>query len=243
MDRNTVDIAWIAIDTIPDRHWPALLSLLDPGERERAARFHFDRDRHAYIAGHALVRTLLARHGGLPAADWRFETGSHGRPEIAPALLEAPGVPPLRFNLSHTHGMAAVAVTLENDIGLDVECLHRTGLTLALADRFFAPDEVAQLQGLGPEPLHDALYAFWTLKEAYIKAVGLGLSLPLDAFAFTLDPLSVAFTDRIADTPAGWLFRRLDPGPDHAMALALRHADPASVRVYARPEPLDPLPV
>ena len=83
-----------------------------------------------------------------------------------------------------------------------------------------------------PEALRrDVFLAFWTLKEAYIKAVGRGLTMPLDAFAFTLDPLSVAFSDRIDDRANGWLFRRLMPTDETVMALALRHDDPARVRV------------
>ncbi|MFN3460384.1 MAG: DUF6502 family protein, partial [Oceanibaculum sp.] len=107
-----------------------------------------------------------------------------------------------------------------------------------VADRFFALAECAQLVGLDAAAEKEALFAFWTLKEAYIKAVGMGLALPLGAFAYTLDPLSIAFDERIQDDPASWYFQRLRPTEGHVLALALRHEAPSRATLDAAPADL-----
>jgi 4'-phosphopantetheinyl transferase len=230
LDRNRVDLRWLETDRIEAEHWPALERLLGESERDQAARFRFERDRRAYVAAHALVRTMLSRHAPVAPPDWRFAAGPYGRPEIS----NGDGIPPLRFNLAHTHGLAAVAVTLDNDIGVDAEALDRPLLTAELAADYFSPAELAALDGLPADRVADALYGLWTLKEAYIKAVGLGLSLPLDSFSVTLDPPSIAFPSSVDGDPAAWLLRRFRPTPSHDVALALRHPRPAAVTVEAR---------
>lgn len=241
LDENTVAVFWLSTDLIGPSDWPGLASLLDEAERARAARFHFERDRQVYVAGHALLRGLLSRLVDRAPQDWRFTVDGYGKPE---AILR-PGEPRLRANLSHTRGLAAVAVTLERDVGVDVEWLERGGSTLEIAERFFAPAECAQLAAVPPERAEPTFFAFWTLKEAYIKAVGQGLSLPLDAFAFNLDsdgqPLGIGFVPPIVDEPSHWLFRRVRPGPAHALALAVRDPRPARLRVTAAPAELPAL--
>jgi 4'-phosphopantetheinyl transferase len=232
-----VDIRWLALDRIGPDAWPKLERMLDDEERERAGRFRFERDRDAYLAAHALARGMLSGFVSRHPSAWRFAVNDHGKPELVPDA----GTPPIRFNISHTRGLVAVAVTIENDVGLDVETLEGGRLGLDLASRFFATPEVEYLRALPAERLQEALFAFWTLKEAYIKAVGRGLSVPLDAFCFALDPLAISFSSRQPDNPANWLFRRFTPSPVHAMALALRHAEPHRVRVNAHPAPLDAL--
>lgn len=217
-----------------DADWRRLERCLNGEERERAARFRFDADRHAYIAAHALVRALLSTcDGAVAPAAWRFTATGHGRPEIAADLA---GTPPLRVNLSHTRRLVAAAVCRGHDVGIDTEDATRGTLTMDLAAHFFAPAEVAQLQAMPAAVRRDALYGFWTCKEAYIKAVGLGLSLPLDSFFFTLDPATleprtIGFAPGGGDDPGGWLFRRLLPLPGHPLALALRHPQPLRVTI------------
>ncbi|WP_193222343.1 4'-phosphopantetheinyl transferase family protein [Alkalilimnicola sp. S0819] len=220
----------LPLETVPEARWPALEALLDAAERERAARFHFDHDRRAYIAAHALLRATLSALTGLGAPDLRFSLNVYGKPELVPA----PGVPPYRVNLSHTRGLAAVAVSLEQDVGVDVEWLGRRPPGLALADRYFAPSECAWLAARPEADRHEALLTLWTLKEAYIKAVGLGLSLPLDAFAFELEPLTIRFSAQIEDRPERWCFQRYRPTAEHLMALALRTpaARPRAVHLH-----------
>ncbi len=226
---DRVDIRWLETARVGLQDWPRLERLLDMSERHCAARFRFGRDRQSFVAAHALLRGMLSSRVAMPPAEWRFDINPQGKPE---ARLP-PGAPRLRVNLSHTRGLVAVALANGHDIGIDVEWHARSGLTLDIADRYFAPAEVAALHRMDSTQLHDGLFAFWTLKEAFNKAIGLGLSFPLDAFAFTLSPLSISFVPG-AEVPGPWLFRRFAPTSSHAMALALRHPAPERVSIVAR---------
>lgn len=237
MSATIVQVWWLAVDGIGDDQWSGLAGLLDDAERARAQRFHFERDRLTYVAAHALGRVLLsARAGGTPQS-WRFDIGAHGKPEV----VSPAGGRRLRLNLSHTRGLAAAVLTLDHDVGIDVEWLDRKAPTMALARRFFAAAECAHLEALPEGAFTDTFLSFWTLKEAYVKAIGKGLAQPLDAFAFTLEPLSIRFDAAQADDPAQWLLRRLQPTPRHLMALALHHPDSPEVTIEARAMDADAL--
>lgn len=225
-NHDRVTLRWLALDTIDATRWPALREVLDDTERARADRFHFERDRQAYIAAHALTRATLSRCVERPPEAWRFVVGAHGKPDVDDGSL--------RFNLSHTRGFVAVAVAPAGDLGVDVERVDPRRFGPDLVERVFAPDERAYLRSLPAAAQTEAAYAFWTLKEAYIKAIGLGLACPLDAFHFVLDPLAVHFSPRLTDDPAQWLVRRWHPTSEHVMALALRHTEPDRVRIDAR---------
>ncbi|WP_341988590.1 4'-phosphopantetheinyl transferase superfamily protein [Azorhizobium sp. AG788] len=231
---DTVSVRWLVPAQIPPDAWPVLTACLDDGERARSARFHFAADREAYIAAHALTRGMLSAHAPRAPQAWRFAPTAHGRPEIARAFDD----PLLRFNLSHSRGLVAVAVTERRDVGIDVEAVDPSRLSLDLAAATFAPAEVAYVRGLSPAQRPEALFALWTLKEAYIKAVGQGLSLPLDSFAIALAPLSIQFSDACPDDPAIWRLERLRPIRTHALALAVRHPQPAAVMVDAAAMPV-----
>ncbi len=237
VNRNSVTLRWLSLDRIAATDWPRLERLLDASECSRARRFHFERDRHAYIAAHALVRGMLSRLAGFAPREWRFTVNAHGKPE----LLPPPGVPRFRTNLSHTRGLVVAALTVEHDVGVDVEWLDRDNLSMDLAGRYFAPAEYALLEMIPDPRRRAALFAIWTLKEAYIKAVGLGLKLPLDAFAFSLDPLAISFSADVEERSRDWLFRRFRPTASHMMALALRHPNPQQVTVTAQPADLEHL--
>ena len=218
--------------TRPDRAARATLTaryetLLSAGEHERHGRFHFERDRHHFLVAHALVRTTLSRYGDVDPAAWTFTSGPHGRPEIAPPAV-APG---LRFNLSHTPGLVAVAVTLESDMGIDVEGLRIRDTGAAIAGRFFAPAEVAYLTARPALEQPRIFLEFWTLKEAYIKATGEGFRARLDSFAMQLDDPPTITLEGSTTPSAEWHFRRLGLGDDHIAALAVRQAQPPSVVV------------
>lgn len=200
-----------------DRYLP----LLSAEERERMARLVFERDRHRFLLTRALVRTTLSRYAPVAPADWQFIANVHGRPEI----LDRPaGVPDLRFNLSHTDGLIACAVTIGREVGVDVEHVGRR-LTQDVAARFFAPAEVARLQSLPQDQQKLVFFDYWTMKEAYIKARGFGLALPLGDFAFHFSPEtapSITFEPAMPDDPATWQFLQDWPTPAHRLGLAIR---------------------
>ena len=185
------------------------------------ARFVFERDRRSFLITRALVRTTLSRYAAVPPAEWAFIANVHGRPEI----LDRPrGVPDLRFNLSHTEGLIACAVTIGREVGVDVEHVQRR-LTHDIADRFFAPREVQDLKALPADEQPKAFFDYWTLKEAYIKARGFGLALPLADFAFQLSPAApprISFEPSLDDDPATWQFAQDWPTPTHRLAVAVR---------------------
>jgi 4'-phosphopantetheinyl transferase len=213
---------WLAVpEEIED---PALLQayrrLLTPDEVARHDRFVFANGRHAYLVSRALVRTVLSRYAEIPAGGWRFEANALGRPEIAPVV----GAPPLRFNLSHTAGLVACAVALDREVGVDVEDVDCDRATADIADRCFSAWEIDSLRALPAPARHERFFEYWTLKESYLKARGLGLSLPLDSFWFHLEPrpVRIVFDGRVADDPKTWQFTQLRPTPRHLGAIALR---------------------
>jgi 4'-phosphopantetheinyl transferase len=176
-----------------------------------------------------LVRTTLSRYADVAPADWQFAAAAHGRPEIVPR----PGVPPLRFSLAHTEGLVAVAVTLRSDVGIDVEPRSRRARVRDIAQRFFSPVEAAALEALPPDRQAAAFLDYWTLKEAYVKATGLGLRAPLRRFSFTrTSPPTIAFDADIADDPSAWQFVRLDLGAEHVAALAVRQPVPPRIAYF-----------
>lgn len=197
------------------------LPLLSAEEHDRMGRLVFERDRRRFLLTRALVRNMLSRYAGVAPADWQFIANAYGRPEI----LDRPaGVPDLRFNISHTDGLIACAVTIGREIGVDVEHVGRH-LTQDIAARFFAPAEVAHLKSLPDAEQERVFFDYWTLKEAYIKARGFGLALPLGEFAFQLSPEgppAISIEPSLNDDPATWQFRQDWPTPVHRLGLAVR---------------------
>ncbi len=228
---------WLETCHIVAPQWRALEAVLDDGERERAARFHFERDREVYVAARAMARGLLAHASGRAPTGFRFAIGDHGKPEVVVGADELRW----RLNLSHTRGLAAAALTAEHDIGIDVEWLGREPAATALAERMFAPDERRAVDVAGPAERNGVFLTYWTLKEAYVKAIGMGLSQPLQTFVVTLDPLGIAFDDPAADGPGSWVLKSARPTPHHVLALALRHPTPSRVHVALEPAPLEGL--
>ena len=206
--------------------------LLSQDERQRMTRFVFDRDRRAFVITRAHVRTMLSKYAAVAPADWRFIENAHGRPEI----FDRPeGAPDLRFNISHTDGLIACAVTIGREVGVDVEHIGRQ-LTHDIAGRFFAPHEVDDLRRLPLEDQRRVFFDYWTLKEAYIKARGFGLALPLADFAFKLmppGPPAITFEPSLGDDPATWQFMQDWPTPEHRLGLAVRR-DGADLPVRLR---------
>jgi 4'-phosphopantetheinyl transferase len=218
-----------AFDALEER-WRGTLS---PAERDRADRFRFARHARQSRLAHALKRHALSSHlPRIAPADWRFELTGHGKPYVA-GVADAPV-----FNLSHSDGMIALAVAPPNGCGLclgvDVEAMNRT-VSEGVAERFFAAREVADLRALPDHARDDRFFALWALKESYIKALGLGLAIPLDSFAFRFtgeDWRSLSFRAEREERPEDWVFRQTvvsrPGGGGHSLALACGVQDQAT---------------
>ncbi len=202
---------------------PRLLALLSAEEQAKADRFAFAHDRDSYVAAHALTRATLSEFFPRAPQDWSFAFNAQGKPRVDAQDESAR----LSFNLSHTHGCVAVAVALDRDVGVDVERIAPARADAEVARHLFAPAEFAAFLDAPEAGRAEAFFDFWTLKEAYIKAVGLGVALPLKDFAFTREPLRISFAPDLDDIPSRWLFRRFRPAPDIAMALAARRGQGA----------------
>lgn len=152
--------------------------VLSTSEVERASRFHFQRDRDRFVIAHGAIRQILGTYLKIAASDVPFHCGPHGKPEIAPRA----NCLDLRFNLSHSGEVAVAAVTRQLRIGIDIECVRPDIPCVEIAKRHFSADELASLKRLKADCQREAFFGFWTCKEAYVKARGRGLSVPLDAF-------------------------------------------------------------
>lgn len=193
-------------------------ALLTADERQKVLRYRFEKDRHSSLVTRALVRTVLSRYADVPPGDWRFVANQYGRPEIS----EPHGERSLRFNLSHTAGLVVCLVSRGRDVGVDVEDRTRDGNLLDVADRFFSPFEVRALRALPPEEQMDRFFLYWTLKESYIKARGMGLAISLSAFSFDVDSpesgIRILFEPGLVDDPGRWQFSAMSYGRRHAIA-------------------------
>ena len=221
---------WLDLTTVPEARWETWTTVLDNEEQARAARFVRDSDRRQYIAAHALLRGMLSRHGGLDPRAWRFVTGAHGKPSLHPDH----GLDRLRFNLSHAPHAVACGLVLDHPIGVDIEDRARPGGHLQLADAYFAPAEVAQLRARPMAEQNTLFFLFWTLKEAYIKATGAGLSTPLDQFAFDSRTIRIHFEPSLADDDRAWQFHTLMPTTRHTLSIAIRHGGIGPLTILPR---------
>jgi 4'-phosphopantetheinyl transferase len=207
--------------------------LMCPEERVQQRRFYFEKGRHEYLVTRALVRTTLSRYVKLDPRMWRFAKNAYGRPEIA----HPQGILPLGFNLSHTDGLIVCLVALDREVGVDVEDTERPGMTVEIANQFFSPAEVKALQALPVSAQRHRFFEYWTLKEAYIKARGMGVSLPLEQFSFHLKagrPVRISFDPRLQDDPLSWQFVQFRPTPRHMMAVAIRRGADSDLNIRVR---------
>jgi len=196
-------------------------AILPEDERLAADRFYFESGRRQALITRALVRVALSRYCGLQPEEWRFVRDERGRPHVAPDMRPA-GLP--AFNLSHTRGLIACAVTGAGAIGADVEQVEQRRSSLTIADRYFAATESAALEALPLAEQTDRFFHYWTLKESYIKARGKGLAIPLGDFAFAFEGecgLSVTFEPSLQDAPENWRFWLCRPSPEHVAAVCV----------------------
>lgn len=197
---------------------------LSPDELARAERFHFEIDRRRFIVARGLLRAILARYVGIPSSQLSFMYGPHGKPRLA----EKTGGEWLQFNLSHSDGRALYAVTANREVGIDLERVTSERDHEAIAEYLFTPGEVGALRALPAEKLSETFYRIWTCKEAYVKARGGGLWLPLDRFDVSLIPGKEFELLRLSDTrrdTSHWSLYSFDPWPGYAAALAVEGMD------------------
>ncbi len=225
----------------------ACAALLDDAERARATRFRFDRHRCEYLATHALTRVALSHAYPLPPHAWSFSANQYGKPSPIPPCG-------LRFNQSNSVELAvclisrpaaqsgAAAPDAGVDVGVDVESFARAEEIVPLAARVFSAAERAQLDALPAAARPDRALSLWTLKEAYIKARGMGLSLPLDGISFLFDgPEAMRFevAPGVDDDPCRWRFCRFDHA-GHRIVLAVEADGVGPLEIFEARPPTGP---
>jgi len=197
------------------------MAWLAPAERERYARFHAEEDRRMFLLGRVMARLLVGRAAGAPPTGWQWREGQHGRPEIGwPATA-------LRFNIAHSAGLVVCALAMGREVGIDVEDLTRRAIDPALVRRYCAPSEVTDIEAQPADARQHRFLRYWTLKEAYLKARGVGISLPLANIGFSLhaEKPSIAFRESLAGADDRWTFHLTQPTERHLMAVAASTAD------------------
>ncbi len=207
--------------------------MLSAEEMRQYHRYIFDRDKHLFLVAHAMLRTVLSKYEDVAPEEWKFEHNEYGRPEVAKSM----GLSNLRFNLSHAHGLVACVVSDHMDCGVDVERTDRVDEPMSMARRFFSPSEVVALEACQTsDTTRSHFFEYWTLKEAYAKAVGKGFSIPLEKFSFSIDKgkkIHVGFHSDMREDADAWQFALQYPSKQHILALALRrnHQDDLPVVV------------
>lgn len=225
-DQSGFDLRQLQSDCV---HW------LGKDDLSRLQRLRIERHRSQLLMSRILVRAVLSQyHPEVTPADWQFVTNAWGKP----ALDQQHHALPLYFNLSHSQGRLAVAVAGTDSVGVDIEASSRPRRIARIAARYFAPREVVELLALPETRQLSRFYELWTLKEAYIKARGLGLAIPLQQFSFQFSEggqITAEFDPQLGDDTGYWSFWQMDAGPTHKLALALKRENiDAAVRVQTR---------
>lgn len=220
MTGDTIDLyVWLTEAIDSDAARAACRAILSADELKRADRFVFERHRRQFIFAHGMLRLALSEAApDVAPSDWSFAAGSYGRPFIA-----APACPTaLHFNLTHTEGCVACVISGHEAVGVDVEELSPRRARMETAHGVFAAEELASLQDLSPADFVNRFFDHWTLKEAYLKARGVGLHLRPNSFGMRLaaDGIGIRFDPEIADDPSRWRFTRTSPSPTHRLAIA-----------------------
>lgn len=197
------------------------IHILSMDERMRAGRFHFQKNRIRFIVRHGMLRMILGRYLGVKASELRFYNEENGKP----AITENFGNGTIQFNLSHSNGVALFAFTRDRKIGVDIEYIHDISDMEQIAERFFSINENKVLRSLPKLKKREAFYNGWVCKEAFVKALGCGLSRPLDRFDVSLVPGEPAKLLRIqgdSREASRWSIQYLKPAPDYVGAIAVK---------------------
>ncbi len=193
-------------------------SLLAEDEIDRANRFHFHKDRERFVAGRGMLRVILSSYVGVPPGEIIFTYGSRGKPGLQPQV----GLSGIEFNLAHSHGMAIYAITQDRSVGVDIESIQGNFPIEDIAKNFFSVAEISALQALPITLRTEAFFKCWTRKEAFIKALGDGLSFPLSNFDVSLMPGQPARLLHVrgpSEEPSRWYMEDIDSVAGSAAAL------------------------
>jgi 4'-phosphopantetheinyl transferase len=210
----------------------AAWAVLSTSEKQHAGRFHFERDRSAFLASRSLRRRALSHYAAVDPGQWRFTVNEHGRPRIASPVLDET----LEFSCSRSADMVICAVTHGIPVGADIERADRR-VPGGVAESTFAPSEKAALAALPQHEQGKRFFTYWTLKESYLKARGLGLSLPLDSIAFGVADrarLDGHLVFSAANDCDAWQFTLLAPTPLHIAAVCVRRQSGPDPQVVMR---------
>ena len=212
LEKGAVHVWRIALNQ-EDEKLDGFRRTLETDELERAGRFHFDKDRRHFIVARGFLRSVVARYLKSQPETLRFEYGAYGKPALGTEHT-------LRFNLSHSNEVALLAVSLDADIGVDVEHIRADFASEDIARRYFSRAEVEVFNALLPEERVAAFFRCWTRKEAYIKAIGKGFSQSLSAFDVTLAPgIAPALLRAEDDDASRWWMSDIEVGKGYAGAL------------------------
>lgn len=198
--------------------------ILSDEEKKQQQKFIFEKDRHLYLIAHAFCRWCLSRYADLSPEEWAFKKSRHGKPYTEYCFQGKP----LQFNLSHTNGLVGCVIALVHEVGVDVECIRFDQRKMAVAEKHFSRREFHDLERCPLDERPKRFYQYWTLKEAFSKAKGAGLSIPLDRFTFRFDNGSSAridFDPGIPENPEQWDFWLYEPGRNHICAVAVERGN------------------
>ena len=201
-----------------------ITQMLSDEEQRKTERFHSDKDRKRFIVTRGVLRTILSCYLDVEPSRLRFGYRSHGKPY----LVEKSNGEEICFNLSHSHNLSLYAFTRSRQIGVDIEYIRTIKEAGQIVARFFSSNEHAMWQQLPEGQKQEAFFNCWTRKEAYIKARGEGLSLPLDQFDMSFDPgkrAALLIASGASDESSRWLLRALQPGLGYAAALVVEGYD------------------
>ena len=213
---DEVHVWRVSLDQLPASKFRALLG---DDERMRAARFRFPEHRNRFTIARGALRTILGRYLEVEPAALQFSYGRYGKP----ALTKRFTTRPINFNLSHSGEFMLLAVTSGREVGIDIELINPEFATSEVAERFFSRREILSLRSQARQLQTGGFFNCWTRKEAYIKARGEGLSLPLHQFDVSLEPAGAALLDnRISPGEVSrWSLQELHPAPAYCAAVAV----------------------
>jgi len=229
---DEIHLSVVFQEDVPEPALNRYRALLTAGEIARAERFVFEKHRSQQIITRALLRTVLSGYAGIDPGAWCFTTNPYGRPQIA-----APNaLPEISFNLAHTDGLVVCGCTRSARLGVDAEHMHDRDVSLDLAARYFSAEERAQLQQAPAAERRERFLQYWTLKESYIKAIGRGLSTPLDQFSFSISPsrhIGLSFQRSLHDSGENWRCWLLRLPHRYVLALCAERKGASPPRIVA----------